>query len=360
MSLSRVIGQETATTALRSAILRDAVPQALLFVGSDGVGKTTTALEFAKALCCKTRTASGDSCDACANCRRIDAGEHPDIKRIAPDGENTRIHQLWSRPGHPPGALETLPYAPVAAPRRVYLFERAETFNEESANSLLKALEEPPPYVNFVLCAPAPSSVLPTILSRSQMIRFRQASVDAITQGLIERKSLSENEARVLAAYSEGAPGKAFRLADAPEIKTQREALLDVAAHIAQVPLIGAFRLAEEFRNAAKPGKSSKKSGSDDDTEEKSSRGDQGRAIDVLCAWYADLLTVTLLGPNAAIVHADRRAMVLDSVQRYTRPEQIAENLETLFTFRRHLARNANAQLATEVLMAKLIPRRAT
>ena len=356
MSLQSVIGQETAAAALRAAILRNAVPQSLLFVGADGVGKTTAAVEFAKALICKTPTADGDACDTCANCRRVDAGEHPDVKRIAPDGDLTRVWQLWTRSGHPPGAMETLPYAPVAAPRRIYLFEKAETFNDESANSLLKALEEPPPYVQFILCAPAPSAVLPTILSRCQMIRFRQAPTDAIVRGLIARKKIAESEARVLAAYAEGATGKAFRLADAPEIRTQREALLDVAARIALCPPIAAFRLAEDFRNAAKPPKV-KKGDDDAGDADKTARGDLGRAIDVLCAWYADVLSASLRGENAPLVHAERGAAIREAAHRHGRPEQVAENLETLFTFRRHLARNANAQLATEVLMAKLVPR---
>ena len=356
MSLATVIGQETATTALRTFVARDTVPQSLLFVGSEGVGKTTAAVEFAKAVVCRARKADGDACDTCANCRRIDAGEHPDIKRVAPDGDMTRIWQLWSRPGHPPGILDSLPYAPVAAPKRVIIFERAETFNDESANSLLKALEEPPPYVQFVLCAPAPSAVLPTILSRCQMIRFRQAPVDDIVQGLVERKGIAPDEARVLAAYSEGAPGKAFRLADAPEIRTQREALLDVAERIAFCPPIAAFRLAEDFRNAAKPPKP-KKGDDGDDGDDKTARGDLGRAIDVLCAWHADLLAVSLRGANAPIVHVERRNAVQSAAKRFASSDQIAANLRTLFTFRRHLARNANAQLATEVLMAKLVPR---
>src|SRR5262249_42221504 len=159
-----------------------------LFVGPEGVGKTTAAIEFAKAVNCKRRTPEGDACDTCVNCTRIAANEHPDATRIAPDGEFTRIWQLWSRPGRPTGALETLSFAPVAAPRRFYLFEKAETLNEESANSLLKALEEPPPYVQFVLCAPSPTAVLPTILSRCQILRFRQVPTDVIAQALVERR----------------------------------------------------------------------------------------------------------------------------------------------------------------------------
>jgi len=355
LALRNIIGQETAVAALRTGIAQDAVPQAYLFVGPEGVGKTTAAMEFAKAVCCKQPTAEQDACDTCVNCTRINEGQHPDVLRIAPDGDFTRIWQLWSRPGHPTGALENLPFAPVAAPKKFYLFEKAETLNEESANSILKALEEPPPYVHFVLCAPSPTAVLPTILSRCQMVRFRQASTDAIATAIAAKRGLPESEARILAAYAQGAPGRAFRLADTPELREQRDTLLSLAERIAQSPGIAAFKLAEDLRNAAKPGKPKK--GDDESDSDRTARGDLGRALEVLSAWHADLLAVTLRGPDAPVVHADRRSALLQSASRY-RLEQIAENTETLWTFRRHLARNANAQIATEVLMLKLIPRK--
>ena len=358
MPFSDVIGQPAAVATLQTALVRRAVPQAYLFVGPDGTGKTTAALAFIAASACKKPAESGDACGVCVNCVRIRENTHPDVSRIAPDGEFTRIWQLWSRPGHPPGALETLPFAPVAAPKRFYLIEKAETLNDESANSLLKALEEPPPYVQFVLCVPAPTSVLPTILSRCQMVRFRPAPTDAIAEALTKR-GLPQNEARVLAAYAEGLPGRAFRLADAPELQAQRESLLDLAARIAVSPPVAAFRLAEDLRNLAKPPKAKKGSDDEADAGERTVRGDLNRALDVLAAFFSDLLAVSLGGPNARIVHTERREAVVASASRY-RSEQIAENLEALLLFRRHIARNANAQLATEVLMMQLVPKAAS
>ena len=355
MALKDIIGQPAAVAGLLTAMGRDAVPQALLFVGPDGVGKTTAAVEFARALLCRERQADGDGCGRCVNCTRIAAGEHPDFTRIAPDGEFTRIWQLWTRSGHPPGALETLPFAPVAGRARFYLIEKAETMNDESANSLLKALEEPPPYVQFVLCAPSPNGVLPTILSRCQVVRFRQVGTASIADALVRERNLSADEARVLAAYSEGAPGRAFRLADAPELRGQRDTLLDLAARIATVPRIAAFRLAEDLRNVAKPAKA-KKGDDDADASDRTVRGDLGRALGVLAAWHSDLLSVALRGADAPVVHEDRRAALIRAAARY-RPEQIAGNIEHLMKYRRHIARNANTQLATEALMLQLIPR---
>lgn len=343
MPFSEILGQEPAIAALKAALERDAVPQAYLFVGPESVGKTTTALAFIRALFGNTPVHS----------KRIQENQHPDLIRIAPDGELTRIWQLWSRPGHPPGALENLRFAPITAPRKVYLFERAETFNEESANSLLKALEEPPPYVQFVLCAPSVTSVLPTILSRCQVVRFSAVPRETIERALRQR---GVAEASTLAAYAEGAPGRALRLAETPELTDQRGQLLELAHRIALAPSIAAFRHAEELRKLAAPPKTKKGEKGEEESEEKSSRGDMGRALDVLAAWYGDLLQLALRGPDAPILHADRRTQAREAASKY-RPEELAQCLETLFQFRRHLARNANAQLATEALLMKLAPR---
>ncbi|MDX1935088.1 MAG: hypothetical protein SFU56_21025 [Capsulimonadales bacterium] len=356
MSFASILGQEAAIAVLRTALLRKAVPQTLLFAGPDSVGKTATAIAFAQTISCKRPTPDGDACDTCVNCSRIAENQHPDIVRIAPDGEFSRIWQFWSRPGHPPGALETLSFAPVAAPRRFYIIEKAETLNEESANSLLKALEEPPAYVQFVLCAPSPNAVLPTILSRCRVVRFRQVPVERIAEGLIDRRGTDPAEARTLAAYSEGAPGRAFRLADTPELRDQRENLLSLAERIAHSPQIASFKLAEELRNAARPPKAKKNEAEEGDSE-RTARGDLLRAIDILAVWHHDLLSVALNGPEAPLIHHDRRVAILAAAARY-RPEHLAENLESLFSVRRYIARNANAQLATEVLLRRLSPRR--
>lgn len=340
MPFSEILGQETAVATLKAALERDAVPQAYLFVGPESVGKTTTALAFVRALFGNTPVHN----------KRIAENQHPDLTRIAPEGELTRIWQLWSRPGHPPGALENLSFAPINAPRRVYLFERAETFNEESANSLLKALEEPPRYVQFVLCAPSVTSVLPTVLSRCQVVRFSAVPRETIQRALTAK---GIPDAATLAAYAEGAPGRAFRLAETGELQEQRGQLLDLAHRIALSPSIAAFRLAEDLRKLAAPPKAKK---GEEDAEEKSSRGDMGRALDVLAVWYGDLLQLSLRGPDAPILHTDRRAQAREAASKY-RPEQLAQCLETLFAFRKHLARNANAQLATETLLMKLAPR---
>jgi DNA polymerase III subunit delta' len=350
VSFGHIQGQAAAVATLQVALKREAVPQSYLFLGPEGVGKTTTARVLIQTLLCLKPNAEM-ACGTCMNCKRVAEGMHPDVATIAPDGETTKVWQLWNRPGHPQGALETLSFAPIAGRRRVYLFEKAETFNEESANSLLKALEEPPPYVQFVLCAPSATAVLPTILSRCQQVRFTNVAVDVIVATLQKERHLSLGEAKMLAAYSQGSLGRALRLADSPEQQAQRDNLLALAEKIARSPSIAAFKLAEELRNLSKGQKAAKGEEEDD---VKGTRGELTRALEVLGAWFNDLLALSLCGPHTPIVHEERRERILPFVERY-QTEQLIQNISAILEFHRYIQRNANAQLATETLMLRLV-----
>jgi DNA polymerase III subunit delta' len=357
VSFGHIHGQAAAVATLQVALRREAVPQSYLFLGPEGVGKTTTARALIQTLLCLKHSDEDQSCGVCINCKRVTEGTHPDVATIAPDGETTKVWQLWNRPGHPQGALETLSFAPIAGKRRVYLFEKAETFNEESANSILKALEEPPPYVQFVLCAPSATAVLPTILSRCQQVRFTNVAAEVIVATLQKERQLSLTEAKMLAAYSQGSLGRALRLSDSPEQQAQRDNLLALAEKIARSPSIAAFKLAEELRNLSKGQKAAKGEGDGDSDDVKGTRGELTRALEVLGAWFNDLLALSLCGPSAPIVHEERRERILPFVERY-QTEQLIQNIRAILEFHRYIQRNANAQLATETLMLRLVAKK--
>jgi len=349
MTLREIIGQETAVSWLGRALAQNDVPQSLLFTGPSGVGKVSTALALAAAVACKARQGT-DACGNCVECRRISENEHPDVVRIAPDGETTKIWQLWTRQGHPDGALETLPFAPVASPMRHYILERAETLNDESANSLLKALEEPPPYVRFILCASSRDSVLPTILSRCRSIPFTSVPTDQIASALMSGKSVDPETAMLLARWADGSPGRAFRAAADGAPLADRERILDIADRLSRSPAVAALRLAEELR-----GGGGKKSKSDSDSDDAPTRGDVGRSVDVLASWFTDLLRVAVRGPGVPLLNPGPMERAVAAAECYS-ADELVRCVETCFDFRHHLARNANAAIATEVLLMKLVP----
>jgi DNA polymerase-3 subunit delta' len=356
--LQSIIGQEYAIAVLQGALANDHLPGTYLFVGPAHIGKSLAAIELAKAINCLNPPATGECCDTCRSCRAIDAGTHPDVRTVAPVGPSRtlRIPQFWPREGvkeHPAdrAMLRDLQYAPVSAKRRVFIVEDAEAMGEDTANSLLKVLEEPPRYALFILTAPSTGAVLPTIASRSLAIRFRFVPTPLIESALSE-KNLSTDRGRFLAAYSQGRIGRAITLSEQPALLSGRDALLDIAEKLtAMPPRIAAFRIAEELRKAAsKLGADQKEDG----VEEKSQRTNLSRALDILMLWYGDLLAVATSGPGASLVNTDRSIAIVAASGRHGQ-EDIERSLRLLLDTRRYIERNANAQIALETLVTQLL-----
>lgn len=355
--LRSVIGQEYAIAALTSALANDRLPGTYLFVGPEHVGKSLAAKELAKAINCENPPSPGECCDRCRSCRAIDMNSHPDVRTVAPVGPSRtlRIAQFWPRDGvreHPAdrAILRDLQYAPVSAKKRVFIVEDADALNEDTANSLLKVLEEPPRYALFILTAPSISSVLPTISSRSLAIRFRLVALTEIEQALVETKKVPSDRAHFLAAYCQGRIGTAFTLADQPALLSGRDSLLAIAEKIAaRPPQIAAFRIAEEIRKAASQLAAGEEAG-----EEKSQRANIAQALEILALWYGDLLAIATMGPEASLANVDRMSALSEAASHFD-PAAIERCLEIVLDTRRYIERNANAQIALETMVTGLL-----
>ena len=198
------------------------LPQSVLLTGPTGVGKTTLAIHLSQYLLCSQRTDS-TACGQCTSCIRIASNEHPEVAIIEPDGDITKIWQLWTRSGHAPGALDSLSYRPVLGAWRIVIITAAQTLNEESANSILKVLEEPPPYVQFFLCSTSQSAVLPTITSRCFSVPVPPISTQSIAALLAKQYNVDEVLAVELAKSATGCPGRAIRAIDDSDITGIRD-----------------------------------------------------------------------------------------------------------------------------------------
>ena len=159
-----LVGQEHVTQALRNAVREGRVGHAYLFSGPRGTGKTTTARILAKALNCTNLGADGEPCGQCEHCRAIAAGTFLDLfeidaasKRKVDDARDLR---------------EQLGHKGFGGHRTVYILDEVHMLTKESANTLLKSIEEPPEHVVFVLATTNPEEVLPTIRSRTQHLQF--------------------------------------------------------------------------------------------------------------------------------------------------------------------------------------------
>ena len=206
MSFKNILGHQRPITLLQRAIKNEKVVNSYLFLGSEGIGKKYVALQFAKALNCLGEEAErGDTCDHCPSCKKIDHALHPDVLLIEPEGQNIKVDQVRQ-------LQRNLAYRPYEGKRRVCILTAADRMAPNMSNILLKTLEEPPLHTVIVLLANNSRFILPTILSRCQLIRFNPLPVPLVSKWLTENKGLHETEAHLLASLSEGSPGKALEI----------------------------------------------------------------------------------------------------------------------------------------------------
>ncbi|MDH5695672.1 MAG: DNA polymerase III subunit gamma/tau [Dehalococcoidia bacterium] len=166
-TLAEIVGQEQVTQTLNNALNSGRVSHAYLFYGPRGTGKTSTGRILAKAVNCLTN-GKGEPCNTCDICQAITEGRALDVIEIDA-ASNRGIDEIRD-------LREKVNYAPNQARYKVYIVDEAHMLTKEASNALLKTLEEPPPYVIFVLATTEIHKVLPTILSRCQRFDFRRIS----------------------------------------------------------------------------------------------------------------------------------------------------------------------------------------
>ncbi len=221
--MSLVLGQDQALAQLRELWRHGHGPHTIVLAGPEGVGRRPTAYWLAAMLNCTEDDPEARPCGACGACRAILANEHPDVKEVGPR-ETTRsgrakrtseitIDQLVRRTG---GELEPLGPWLAQRPRgrmRVGIIDRAESLNVNAGNAFLKVLEEPPSWAVIVLIAAGPEALLPTITSRSTVVRL--GPVDTAAFGdLAPHPALRLGQlGPLLAARSEPEPTRASQAA---------------------------------------------------------------------------------------------------------------------------------------------------
>ena len=199
-TFAEVTGQETVKAILSRAAAEDKVAPAYLLSGTRGVGKTTIARIFAKALNC-VHAPTGEPCNQCEQCRRITMGNHVDVVEI--DGASNRGIDDARR------LREAIAYAPMEVRYKVFIIDEAHMLTRESFNALLKTLEEPPPRATFILATTEAHKFPITIVSRCQHFIFKaipEAELVAHLTRVLNKEGIpfEENAVRLLARRAAG------------------------------------------------------------------------------------------------------------------------------------------------------------
>jgi len=161
---------------------------AYLFFGPPASQKEEVARFFGMTLLCQRQSA--EPCLTCVSCKKIQSGNHPDFRWIVPDGDHLKIEQIR-------GIKEELRYPPLEGLWKVFVITATDRLTEEAAQSMLKLLEEPQVRTVFILLAPHPTSVLPTIASRCQWVPFNQEAEESQEMKLVNQ-GFPEDIARML------------------------------------------------------------------------------------------------------------------------------------------------------------------
>ncbi|PYS92932.1 MAG: DNA polymerase III subunit delta' [Acidobacteria bacterium] len=335
----QLIGNERARAVLRRMLEQRRVPGALIFAGEEGVGKKLFALELAKALNCRTPRGV-EACDECSACVRIARlanasdeatglitwGEHQDVGLVRPEKRFITVDQARA-------VERETNFRPYEGRARVIIIEEADRMNAQAGNALLKTLEEAPPSAHLILLTTRTASLLPTIRSRCQLIRFAPLTAGEIEAYLVKHKQRAGTEARLAAQLAQGRLGRALSL-NLDQYREQRDAMLTVLeALAARSDRVQLLRAAEDLSDAKRK-----------DVYEPS--------LDALELLIHDAWRLAL-DPKAEIVNDDIR-------ERLTRLSGGVTNrrftawLASIEELRAQLAVNVNRRIATDALLLSM------
>lgn len=238
-----VLGHEWAASLLSQHIARGEVRHAYLFTGPSGVGRRTLAVRFAQALNCLQPPAPGQPCGTCRTCMQIEKMQHPDFFVVQAEdvGETLKVDQIRE-------IQHSLSLAPYEARYRVAVLLRFEEANESAQNALLKTLEEAPEKAILLLTADSAENLLPTIVSRCEILRLRSLPLGLSEKALVEQWHLTQSEAHSLTHLSGGCIGRAVYYHEHPEDLEKYHEWVQDLLQLLEAPLRDRMAYADSFR----------------------------------------------------------------------------------------------------------------
>ena len=332
----KLTGHEWAVDMLQKHIVRGAVRHAYLFAGPPGLGRRTLALRFAQALNCSTPVDAGVPCGTCRDCKQIESMKHADLSIVEPTIKDPATKELIPSPN---GEIrieqirdlhKTINLKPFQSKYRIALFLRFHQANDNAANALLKTLEEAPPSAILILTADNPEQLLPTIVSRCEVLRLRPLSVDEVKREL-ENRGVENSRAKLIAHISGGRMGYALRLIENNSLlETREERLNDLLS------LLPASRV-EKFSYADKLSK------------------DKDAMRQTITFWLSYWRDVMLRVSQAAtpLVNVDRNVEIEDIASRLdlSASRRVVSGLEETLD---KMDRNVNSRMLAEVMLMDL------
>lgn len=318
MSFRDIKGQDSAIRFLKNTIENNRTAHAYIFLGSSGVGRKKTALNFAKALNCLSESPD-KPCGQCASCKKIERFNHPDIFLLSPEkkGSSIKIERMRE-------LIKNIGLKPYEAKMKVYIIDDAHQMTQEAENALLKTLEEPPSESILILITEDLSLLFQTIVSRSQVVRFFPLGLDEVKEILIKEYKIDAAQAHILSHLSSGSIGEALKYKD--------EKFFDRRESLIRGLLKNAF-LDLDFDDVPKE--------------------DLRLSLDIMLTWYRDILVRKLGLDDSRVVNIDKLDNISKEAKRLD-ADYLDGIIREIILTNSFLDQNANPKLAMSVLGLKI------
>lgn len=236
-----IFGQPKVREFFRATISSGRVTHAYLFTGPAGSNKTAAAYAFAQAIICKDH-----GCGECDDCKRAQRRAHPDIRYYAPEGvHGYLVEQIRT-------IVADSMLAPIRARCKVYILDRVDLLGTQAANAFLKTLEEPPEGVVFILLGRTHEAVLPTIVSRCQVVPFRHIPATQAAGIVSQNTGTSPEFARISIEACDGSITNAFDFARSNERKEFRRRVIEILESLEHADSRDVLEYAQELIERSK------------------------------------------------------------------------------------------------------------
>lgn len=242
MQWNNIIGHKQVITQLCLMQQEDRIPHAMLFCGTDGVGKFLVAEALAAAILCHAPV-HNQACGHCKACRALAAGTHPDFFQIQPESETKAAPAIRIEAVRK--LQEEIARIPLLSERRVVIMQEADKMNEAVANCLLKTIEEPSGQIVFILLTSRPSALLDTIISRCMRVEFGILQPEELV-AILHQQGIEEPLAGKLASIADGSVSKALAMQDEELLNLQTQAF-DLASAADTLGVEQLLQLAKEM-----------------------------------------------------------------------------------------------------------------
>lgn len=338
-----LVGNNHAKQVLSRLVRSGRMPNSLLFAGTDGVGKREFALEIARVIVCTEPDEEG-ACYSCMACMRLNNfefpfsdkkedhekiffTEHPDVGVILPHNRNILVAAIRE--------LEREAFfRPYEAKARIFIIDDADKMNDAASNALLKTLEEPASSTYLFLISSRPDSMLQTIHSRCQVIRFAGVDCSEIEQHILKGQKFSPSDAALIAKLCAGSVGRALSF-DIEKFYSRRELMLGVLnSAVTNSERSSLLQTAETISDAKNK----------DSFEE---------SLELLQALARDVWILSVGGDTADIVNFDL-AERLKAMAGHTTSTRLAGWISEIELLRESLLVNVNKKVAASALFTQM------